>query len=88
MTARTMTIELDEDVAAGLAKAASLRGARVEEIAAGAIALFVAEEAAPPFVWTAEDRAAIDEGFAQVERGEFFTQEEVEAEMSELLRQP
>ena len=86
MSARTMTIELDDDVAEGLAKAASLRGARAEVIAAGAIAMFVAEEASAPFIWTDEDLAAIEEGRAQIARGEGFTQEEVEAEMAELLR--
>ena len=35
--------------------------------------------------WTAEDLAAIEEGLDQLDRGEFFTQEEVEARIDALL---
>lgn len=72
-------VELDEKTVDGLRRIADRTGDTVENIIASA-ALDYADRGLPPQNdWTPEDLAAIDDGFAQIDRGDSFSQEEVEA---------
>jgi predicted transcriptional regulator len=83
---QTYNVELDEEIADSLRRIAERTGDTVENLIASA-ALAYADRGFPPLnAWTAEDVAAIDEGFAQIDRGEVFTQEEVEAQIDDVLR--
>lgn len=83
---QTYDIELDGEIADRLRQIAERTGDTVENLIASA-ALAYADRGLPPLnAWTPEDIAAIDEGFAQVDRGEVFTQEEVEAQIDAVLR--
>ena len=83
---QTFDIELDEEIAGRLRRMAERTGDTVENLIASA-ALAYADRGVPPLNdWTTEDLAAINEGFAQIDRGEAFTQEEVEAQIDAVLR--
>ena len=82
---QTYTIEFEDEMAEALKKAASESGHSVESFIVSAAHAFFDNDLGVQH-WTAEDLAAIDEGFAQIDRGESFTQEEVEAEIDDLLR--
>jgi predicted transcriptional regulator len=82
-----LTVEVDADIQAALAVSAGQRHLPIEQIAAEVITMFVRGEDRPLGYapWTAEDLAAIEEGLDQLDRGEFFTQEQVEARIDALL---
>ena len=82
-------IEVDEDTATRLAQVANDRQVAVSELAAEALRLFIVVEHQPDHMmaWPAEDLAAIQEGVDQLDRGEFYTQDEVEAHVDALLRE-
>lgn len=83
---QTFDIELDEEIAGRLRQMAERTGDSIENLIAAA-ALAYADRGFPPQnAWTPEDLAAIDEGFTQIDRGEAFTQEEVEAQIDAVLR--
>jgi len=83
---QTFDIELDEEIAGRLRQIAERTGDTIENLIASA-ALAYADRGLPPRnAWTREDIAAIDEGFAQIDRGEVFTQEEAEAQIDAVLR--
>jgi predicted transcriptional regulator len=82
MGAHTLTIKVDPHTATALAQAAEVRHVSVEEVAAEALA----EALSPLPAWSAEDLAAIKEGFEQLDRGEGVSQDVVEREIDELLR--
>ncbi|QTN18661.1 hypothetical protein HZ989_10400 [Brevundimonas sp. AJA228-03] len=83
---QTYDVELDEEIAGRLRQIAERTGDTVENLIASA-ALAYADRGVPPSnAWTTEDLAAIDEGFAQIDRGETFTQEEVEDQIDAVLR--
>jgi predicted transcriptional regulator len=87
MGARKLVVEIDAETEAALARSADERHVPIEQVAAEAIVLHTLSEPPaelPP--WSAEDLAAIEEGFAQLDRGESFTQEEVDAKIDALLR--
>lgn len=80
----TITLEVDEDTAALFAKAASDREIPVEELVVGATEWLISDDemhAREPF--TPEQIAEIEEGFAQIERGEGIPHEEVFAKLRE-----
>jgi len=83
---KTFTVELDDEVVTKLSGLASVRGVSVEYlVAAGAevIAddLQQGDELMQDHEWSAEDVAAIEEGLAQIERGETIPHEQVMAEI-------
>lgn len=83
---QTYDIQLDEEIVERLRRIAEQTGDTVENLIASA-ALDYADRGLPPVnAWTEKDRAEIDEGFAQIDRGEMFTQEEVEAQIDAVLR--
>ncbi len=88
MTARKLMVELDAETEAALAWSADQRRVPIEQVAAEVIVNFVRGEDRPldHAPWTAEDLAVIEEGLDQLDRGESYTQEEVEARIDELLR--
>ena len=75
------TVELDPPVADALIRAAQARDVRVEQLIADVTHAFVAEEAEPFDDWTPEDIAAIEQGMAQLKRGEGVPQAEVMARL-------
>ncbi len=88
---RTFTVQLDDAVAEKLSGLAAVRGVNVEYlVAAGAEALAddlqQGDSLTERHQWTAEDLAAINEGLAQLDRGESYSQEEVEAHIDAVLR--
>ncbi len=83
---QTYTVELDHEIAEGLRRISERTGDSVEDLIVSAALAYADRGLQPPNAWTAEDIAAIDEGFAQIDRGEAFTQEEVEAEIEAVLR--
>ena len=88
MGAHVLTVEVGEYTAERLAKVALSRQMKVSDLAAEALDLFIIMEDQPehPHDWSAEDLAVIQEGIAQLDRGEGISQEEVEREIDELLR--
>jgi len=84
-TTQTYTVEFEDEMAEAMKKAAAASGHSVESFIVSAAHAFFDNDLGVQH-WTAEDIAAIDEGFAQIDRGEVFTQEEVEAEIDALLR--
>jgi predicted transcriptional regulator len=83
---QTYEIQLDGEIVDGLQRIAEQTGDTVENLIASA-ALDYADRGLPPVnAWTEDDRAEINEGFAQIDRGDAFSQEEVEAEIDALLR--
>ncbi|MFC5343503.1 hypothetical protein ACETK8_09705 [Brevundimonas staleyi] len=83
---QTYDIELDQEIVDRLRRMAEKTGDTIENLIASA-ALDYADRGPPPLnAWTKEDRAEIEEGFAQIDRGEAFTQEQVEARIDALLR--
>ena len=88
MGAHVLTVEVDEYTAERLAQVALARQMKISDLAAEALDLFIVREDQPehPYEWSAEDLAAIQEGIAQLDRGEGISQEEVEREIDELLR--
>ena len=83
---KTFTVELDDEVVTKLSGLASVRGVSVEYlVAAGAevIAddLQQGDELMQDHEWSTEDVAAIEEGLAQIERGETVPHEQVMAEI-------
>ncbi len=87
---RTFTVQLDDAVAEKLSGLAAVRGVNVEYlVAAGAEALAddlqQGDSLTERHQWTAEDLAAINEGFAQLDSGESFSQEEVEVHVDAVL---
>ena len=81
----TYTVEFEDEMAEALKKAAAASGHSVESFIVSAAHAFFDNDLGVRH-WTAEDLAAIDEGFAQIDRGEVFTQEEVEARIDAALR--
>ena len=81
----TYTVEFEDEVAEALKKAAAESGHSVESFIVSAAHAFFDNDLGTQS-WTAEDLAAIDEGFAQIERGDSLTQEEVEARIDAALR--
>lgn len=80
----TITLEVDEDTAALFAKAASERQMPIEELVVGATEWLISDDemsAREPF--TPEQIAEIEEGIAQIERGETISNEEVFAKLRE-----
>jgi predicted transcriptional regulator len=86
MGLQTLTIEIDADTVALLARSASARSMSVEQVAAEAIAAHALEQARPLHDWSAEYLAAIQDGFEQLDRGEGVRQDVVEREIADLLR--
>lgn len=84
-TTQTYTVEFEDEMAEALKKAAAASGHSVESFIVSAAHAFLDNDLGIQH-WTAEDLVAIDDGFAQIDRGEVFTQEEVEAEIDALLR--
>jgi predicted transcriptional regulator len=76
------TVQLDQATSEALAKAAAERSTKAEDLIAGATEHFLAEQSVDP-QWSAEDIAAVDEGLAQLDRGEGVPHEQVKAEMRE-----
>ncbi len=88
---KTFTVQIEDAVAEKLSGLAAVRGVAVEYlVAAGAEALAEdlreGDDLTKRHQWTAEDLAAINEGLAQLDRGESFSQEEVEAHVDAVLR--
>lgn len=83
---QTFTVELDDEIVVGLRRIAERTGDTVENLIATAALAYADQGLLPRNAWTAEDKVAIDEGFAQIERGEVFSQEEVEAQIDAVLR--
>jgi predicted transcriptional regulator len=88
---KTLTVQLADDVADKLSSLADIRGVTVENlVTAGAEALADdlrdGDDARQHHQWTAEDLAAINDGLAQLGRGESVSQEEVEAHIDAVLR--
>ena len=83
---KTFTVQLADDVADKLSGLADVRGVTVEYLmAAGAEELAddlqEGDELAANHQWSAKDIAAIEEGLAQIERGETIPHEQVVAEI-------
>ena len=78
----TITIEVGEGTAETLAQAAAARRTTVPELVAQVTEFFVAEEQAPFDDWTLEDIGAIEEGIAQLRRGEKVPQDVVMARLA------
>jgi predicted transcriptional regulator len=88
---KTLTVQLADDVADKLSSLADVRGVTVEylvTVGAEALAddLHEGSNLTERHQWTAEDLAAINEGLGQLDRGESFSQEEVEAHIDAVLR--
>jgi predicted transcriptional regulator len=82
---KTFTVELEDEIAKKLSGLANVRGVSVEYlVAAGAEALADdlqdGDDLAEGHQWSAEDIAAIEEGLAQIDRGETIPHEQVVAE--------
>ena len=88
MAGRIFNVEVDQYTAERLAHHASRRHVDVQSLAVEALSLFVIREDQTPESqdWSAEDLAAIQEGFEQLDRGEGVSQDVVEREIEELLR--
>ena len=82
----TYTVQLDDEIAEGLRRISERTGDSVEDLIASAALAYADRGFEPQNAWTAEDIAAIDEGFTQIDRGQAFTQEEVEAQIDAVLR--
>ena len=82
---QTFTVEFEDEMAEALKKAASESGHSVESFIVSAAHAFFDNDLGVQH-WTAEDLAAIDDGFAQIDRGESVTQKEVEARIDAALR--
>ena len=83
---KTFTVQLADDVADKLSGLADVRGVTVEYLmAAGAEELAddlqEGDELAANHQWSAKDIAAIEEGLAQIERGETIPHDRVVAEI-------
>jgi predicted transcriptional regulator len=83
---KSFTVQLEDDVADKLSGLANVRGVSVEYlVAAGAEALAddlqERDEFADGHQWSAEDIAVIEEGLAQIERGETIPHEQVVADI-------
>ena len=83
---KTFEVELEDDVAVKLSSLAEVRGVSIEYlVAAGAEALAAelqeGDDATLGHQWLAEDVAAIEEGLAQLDRGEGIPHEQVIAEI-------
>ena len=83
---KLVTVELEDHVADKLSGLADVRGVSVEYlVAAGAEELaddlHEGDELAANHQWSREDIAAIEEGLAQIERGETIPHEQVMAEI-------
>ena len=88
MAARTLIVEIDAETEAFLARSAHQRRIPIEQAASEMIKAHSAEyeeDLAQP--WSVQDLAAIQEGVDQLDRGEFFTQDQVEARIYALLRE-
>lgn len=82
---QTYTVEFEEEMAKALRKAAAASGHSVESLIVSAAHAFFDNDLGVQH-WTPEDLVAIDDGFAQINRGESQTQEEVEARIDAALR--
>ncbi|WP_395945924.1 hypothetical protein [Brevundimonas sp.] len=83
---QTYDIQLDDEIVDRLRRLAAQTGDTVENLIVSAALDYADRGLSPANAWTEEDRAEIDEGFAQIDRGEVFTQEEVEAQIDAVLR--
>ena len=81
----TYDVELDGEIVDRLRQIAERTGDTIENLIASAALAYVDRGTPPVSDWSPEDLAAIDEGFAQIDRGEVFTQEEVEAQIDAVL---
>jgi predicted transcriptional regulator len=72
----TFTVELDADTADALSKVANERSIPTESLIAAAAEWWLVDQAAEGD-WSAEDIVAIEEGIAQLDRGESISHEEV-----------
>jgi len=82
---QTYTVEFEDEMADALKKVATESGHSVESFIVSAAHAFFDNDLGVQH-WTAEDLAAIDDGFAQIDRGESLTQEQVEARIDAALR--
>ena len=87
MGARILTIEIDAETEAFLVRSADQRQIPIEQAASEVIkAHSIESDEGLEQPWSASDLAAINEGMGQLDRGEFFTQDQVEARIDALLR--
>ncbi len=78
----TFTVEFNQAMSDAVTKAAAERHIPVEELIACAAEVFLAEDSIPFDAFTAEDIAAIEEGMAQLRRGEGIPHDEVMARIN------
>lgn len=77
----TITVEVNESTAEALAKAANLRRTSIPELLVDAADWFAEEVREDYDAWSTEDVAAIEEGMAQLRRGEGIPHERVIAQI-------
>ena len=77
----TVQVELDDATRDALLAAAAERKVTVESLMAGAMEAFAAEIAGPAYELNAEERAGVDQGLAELERGEGVPSERVFADL-------
>lgn len=74
-------IDIDDQTRDTLAAAAEARHVPLESLMAGAMEAFAAEIAGPAYELTADERIGIEEGLAELERGEGVPAERVFADL-------
>jgi predicted transcriptional regulator len=90
MSEHVLSIRVGQSTADTLAVVAKARNLSIEEVAIEALDVFalVQDNQGPaPYTWSQEDLDAIQLGIDQLDRGEFYTQEEVEAHIDAVLRE-